>query len=230
MNLFPEQAEQVILLSYPFNPSDPLPPAIPSGRIEPFMTIDRDGARTYRLSLVNHSGTHADAPAHVIEGGLRIADLAPGDCIFQRPVLIDLSAADDAVIEPGDLQPHAHALRNADLALLRFNYGEVRRTDSARYSAHCPGLSPAAAEYLRAACPSLRGLGMDVPSIATIAHLEETMPAHHALLDGSGRRFLIVEDMRLEGDIGDLQAVFVAPWLIAGIDSAPCAVYGIRWD
>src|SRR6185437_3494411 len=133
-------------------------------------------------------------------------------------------------IEPEDLQPHATALSNADLGLLRFNYGEIRRSDPARYSAHCPGLSVAAAKYLRAACPDLRGLGMDVPSIATIAHLEETMPAHHALLDGPGRRFLIVEDMHLAGDLGDLRAVFVAPWLIAGIDSAPCAVYGVRGE
>jgi arylformamidase len=228
MNEFLAHAERIVLLSHPFNPADPLPPAIPPGRIEPFMTLDRDGARTYRLSLVNHSGTHADAPAHVIASGHRIADLAPTDFVFHRPVLIDLTAADDAVIEPEDFLPHADALREADLALLRFNYGEVRRNDPARYSSHCPGLSVAAAEYLRTTCPALRGLGMDVPSIAVIAHLEETMPAHHALLDGPGRRFLIVEDMCLEGDLGDLQAVFVAPWLIAGIDSAPCAVYGLH--
>ena len=81
-------------------------------------------------------------------------------------------------------------------------------------------------DYLRQTCPGLRALGMDVPSIACIAQLERTMPAHHALLGGAGRPFLIIEDMRLDADLGALRAVFLAPWLVAEIDSAPCGVYG----
>jgi arylformamidase len=217
-----------LLLSHPLHPSDPLPPAIPAPRIEPFLTLEHDGARVYRLEVANHSGTHVDAPAHVIAAGLRIGEFGPDELLFSRPALLEVRVPDDGLLEPADLQPHASLITGADLLLLRFGYGGVRAGDPARYGSHAPGLSVAAAEYLRDTCPSLRALGMDVPSIACIAHLARTMPAHHALLGGSGRRFLIIEDMRLEGDLSGLRAVFLAPWLVSGLDSAPCAVYGYR--
>jgi len=226
MNSFPEQPAPTILLSYPLHPGDPLPPAIPAPRLEPFLTLERDGARVYRLEVANHSGTHADAPAHVIADGLRIEEFRPEELLFRRPVVVEVQVPDECLLEPVDLQPHAAVMGRADLLLLRFGYGAVRTYDPARYSSRCPGLSVAAADYLRETCPGLRALGMDVPSIACIAQLERTMPAHHALLGGAGRRFLIIEDMRLDADLGALRAVFLAPWLVAGVDSAPCAVYG----
>jgi kynurenine formamidase len=226
MNSFPEPLAPTILLSYPLHPGDPLPPAIPAPRLEPFLTLEHDGARVYRLEVANHSGTHVDAPAHVIADGLRIEEFRPDELLFSRPVLVDVQTPDEGLLEPADLNPHAAAMGGADLLLLRFGYGAVRAGDPARYSRHCPGLSVAAADYLRETCPDLRALGMDVPSIACIAQLERTMPAHHALLGGTGRRFLIIEDMRLDADLPPLRAVFLAPWLVAGMDSAPCAVYG----
>ncbi|HXT34038.1 MAG TPA: cyclase family protein [Chloroflexota bacterium] len=226
MNHFPEQPAPTILLSYTLRPGDPLPPAIPAPRLVPFLTLEHDGARVYRLEVANHSGTHVDAPAHVIADGLRIEEFRPEELLFRRPVVVDVQVPDGGLLEPADLHPHAAAMGGADLLLLRFGYGAVRAGDPARYSSCCPGLSVAAADHLRETCPGLRALGMDVPSIACIAQLERTMPAHHALLGGSGRRFLIIEDMRLEMDLGALHAVFLAPWLVAGMDSAPCAVYG----
>jgi kynurenine formamidase len=69
---------------------------------------------------------------------------------------------------------------------------------------------------------------MDVPSVACIATLEETMPAHHELLAGRGRRFLIIEDMNLEHDLAGLKQVRVCPWRVSGMDSGPCSVIGTR--
>ena len=54
------------------------------------------------------------------------------------------------------------------------------------------------------------------------------MEAHKVLLGGKGRRFLIVEDADLSDDLSDIQQVILMPWLIEGIDSAPCSLIGIR--
>ncbi len=60
-----------------------------------------------------------------------------------------------------------------------------------------------------------------------IAHLESTMLAHDELLSGTGRRFLIIEEMDLDQDLRRLVEVLVRPWLVRGMDSGPCSIIGI---
>jgi kynurenine formamidase len=68
---------------------------------------------------------------------------------------------------------------------------------------------------------------MDVPSVAVIDCLEATMPAHHELLGGAGRRFTIIEDMDLEHDLTHLVEVRVSPWRVLGMDSGPCSIVAV---
>jgi hypothetical protein len=68
---------------------------------------------------------------------------------------------------------------------------------------------------------------MDVPSLACIARLDETMAAHNELLGGEGCRFLVIEDMNLDHDLRALREVRMNPWLVNAMDSGPCSVVGI---
>jgi kynurenine formamidase len=56
------------------------------------------------------------------------------------------------------------------------------------------------------------------------------MAAHHELLGGEGRRFIVVEDMDLEHDLSDLTKVIVAPLLVEKIDGGPVTVLGVIGD
>ena len=214
-------------LSHPLGLADPRPPAIPAPGLAPLYTIGKDGASVHILTVASHTGTHLDAPRHVIEAGLTIHDFSPEELIFTRPVLVNLKADDDEVVQPELLAPHEQALRQADLALLRFGRGPTRRADPERFSLHSPGLGVEAARWLRRRFPGLRALGMDVPSLSCIAHLEQTMRAHNELLGGTACRFLVIEDMDLEHDLGGLREVRVSPWLVTGMDSAPCGIVGV---
>ena len=216
-----------VYLSHPLGLSDPRPPAIPAPELVPLYTIDKDGAGVHILRLASHTGTHVDAPCHVVAGGVPIGAFAPEELIFTRPVVIDVHAEDDEVVQPARLVPHEQALRQGDLVLLRFGRGVVRRADPERFSLHSPGLGVEAARWLRQACPGLRALGMDIPSLSCIAHLEQTMSAHNALLGGAGCRFLVIEDMNLDHDLTGLREVRVSPWLVTGMDSAPCSIVGV---
>jgi arylformamidase len=215
-----------VWLSFPLGMSDPRPPAIPAPSLTPLYTVAKDGADVQTLVVASHTGTHLDAPRHVIADGLCIADFSIPELMFTQPVVLDLPLADAAVAMPGDLEPMAAALRDADLALFRFGYGCVRREEPGRFSTRCPGFGVASARWIRQHAPNLRAMGMDVPSVACIASLEETMPAHHELLGGPGRRFLIIEDMNLEQDLAGLRQVRVCPWLVRGMDSGPCSAIG----
>lgn len=216
-----------IYLSYPLDPVDPRPPAIPAPELIPLYTIEKDGASVHTLKIASHTGTHVDTPAHVIAGGIPLEAFSPDEFVFTRPVVVDIQAADDEIVQPDQLAVHGQILRNADLALLRFGYGGVRRGDPDRFCRHCPGLGVESARWLRRTCPDLRALGMDVPSLACIAHLDRTMAAHNELLGGDGRRFLVIEDMNLDRDLTALREVRLAPWLVRGMDSAPCSVVGL---
>jgi arylformamidase len=215
-----------IWLSHPLGVDDPRPPAIPAPELSDLYTIARDGARVHMLKFANHTGTHLDAPAHVIADGLSIVEFAPDELTYSRPALLELRLPAAGVVEPRDLVGTVEDLDDPDLLLVRFGCGELRRRDPHAFSTRCPGFGPSAARWLRERFPGLRAIGLDVPSIACIARLDETMRAHHELLGGPARRFLIIEDMHLEGDLEALREVSVWPWLVRGMDSGPCAVVG----
>jgi len=53
------------------------------------------------------------------------------------------------------------------------------------------------------------------------------MPAHNVLLEGEGRRFLVIADMKLDSELERLDEVIVASWWIRGLDGGPSMVFGI---
>jgi kynurenine formamidase len=219
---------QYVFLGYPITIDSPNPPAIPAVEISPLYRLAQsDTADVSLIKLASHTGTHLDVPAHVVEGGFTLSEFGPEEFVFDKPVVLDFQLGDCELVEPRHLEPILDPARDADLLLCRFGYGPVRRTDPARYSSKCPGFGVASAEYLLENLPNLRAIGMDVPSLACIEHLDETMAAHNALLGGEGRRFLVIEDMNLEHDLTNLTSVWVAPLLVAGLDGAPCTVIGI---
>ncbi len=216
-----------IFLGFPLSVDTPSPPAIPKMELNPFLSLkDGNEANVTMLKLTTHTGSHVDAPCHVIEGGISISDFAPDELIFTHPIVLDLNLKDEEVVQPEHLQPFVETAKNADLLLLRFGYGPVRRSDPKRYSLKCPGLGVESAQYLVRTFPNMRAVGMDVPSLSCIATLTQTMAAHNVLLAAHGGRFLVIEDMNLEHDLTHLKTVVLAPWLISGLDGGPATIFG----
>jgi arylformamidase len=223
----PEAEQRLIFLGYPLQVDTPTPPAIPPIELAPLLSLDKgDDANVTIIRAASHTGTHVDAPSHVEPRGITISDFRPDELIFQHPVVVNLTLADRQVVQPGDLEPFLEEMRRADLLLFRFGYGEIRQTDPARYSSQCPGFGVESAQFMRDHLPGLRAMGMDVPSLACIAELDRTMAAHNVLLGGQGRRFLVIEDMKLDEDLSMLEGVILAPWWIRGLDGGPCLVIG----
>ena len=219
---------KLVKLSFNLDPGDPLPPAIPPVEIERLFDVAKgDEANGYILHFANHSGTHVDAPQHVDGSGLSITQFRMEEFIFKAPLFIDVNLGDDELVRPEHLEIHSSELSKCDMLMIRTGYSEVRASDPQRYCFHGPGFSIAGAEYLRR-FPNLRAFGMDTISFACISHLDEGMKAHKVLLGGEGRRFLIIEDVDLGGDISNIKRVVLMPWLNEGIDSAPCSLIGIR--
>ena len=58
---------RVVDLSHPLDDRTPVYPGDPPVRLRPARLLEREGFRVQHVHLGSHSGTHVDAPAHVVE-------------------------------------------------------------------------------------------------------------------------------------------------------------------
>ena len=181
---------------------------------------------TFYYTAWNHTGTHVDAPAHMITDGKRITDYPIDQFIFDRPLVIDVPKEDDELIDSSDLRPFEGVIVASDLLLLRTGFTRYRDVEPVRYRDHNPGLSVDAARYLRRSrFPLLRAVGLDTISAAAAALVAEGIEAHKVLFSRTaGPSVLIIEDVDLSPDLSSLRRVFVVPMFVEGLDSCPCTI------
>lgn len=215
-----------IWLSYPLSISAPRPPAIPAPSIEEYMSIEKDGANVQRLSCYNHTGTHLDTAAHVICGGISINAFLPMDLVYHDVRTAVLELGDDTVVRKEHIIPLANSIAGAQAVIFKFGVHEIRKMQPERFSKHCPGFSDEAAEEIFRLTPDLKMIGTDVPSIACISHLDETMTVHNTFFNkASCEKFIIIEEMKLDVDLSGIESIIVSPWLVEGMNSGPCVIW-----
>jgi len=211
-----------VLLSHKLSAATPCYDDGPRLEVTPVKQIVRgDSSNTYFLKLLNHLGTHVDAPNHFDPDGRKIHSYTAEELVFEKPLLIDIPKNSGEQIQEADLQPFENLLNKSDILLIRTGFQRFRDTDPMTYMMRGPCLSTEAAGYLRN-FSNLRVLGVDTISISSPLMREVGREAHRLLL--RGRSFLIVEDMDLLGKPASYRRVFIAPLMVEEVDSAPCTV------
>lgn len=153
--------------------------------LAPGSTLARDGFRETYLKLYSHTGTHMDAPYHMLADGAAL-DTLDAARFLGRAYVWDCSAlAPGSVIGPDALRA-LPGLETAEWLLL--STGFEHKWDTPEYFSAFPVLSPEAAEYL-AAC-GLKGVGSDTMSVDPMDTAEY---ATHKVLMAHG--MLIVENL-----------------------------------
>jgi kynurenine formamidase len=207
---------------------DPVWPGNPAvAKIEVFNAIaGGEVANTAVLHLFSHSGTHLDAPKHFNDAGKSAYQLPIENYIFFAPLVLDVPKPDGGAILREELEPYAEALQTADLALLRTRWDSIRGSDPQRYSTEGPYLQPDGARFLMR-YPGLKGVAIDAVSIGAPYALDESIETHQ-ILTGVGRdddRFLLIlEDLRIDADLGAASRIYAWPLLIEGSDGSPCTI------
>lgn len=176
-------------LSHALDSGQPYP-GDPPAAVTPHATFEADGHRVAEISCSTHSGTHVDAPAHLLADGATLGDYGVAAFEFDAR-LVDCTDCGAREPIPAARVPDADA---ADADLVVFHTGWSRHWGDERYFDH-PYLTAAAA----AECAD-RGwhVAVDAPSVdpSPSAHDSDDepagYPAHHALL-GDGR--LLVENV-----------------------------------
>jgi kynurenine formamidase len=214
-------------LSYKLSPTTP---AYGSKRIELQLQSIKsiasgDSCQTYWIGIENHWGTHVDCPAHFFANGKKVSDYDADFWHFRKPQVLEITVKPGQVIGKPDL--FAKINPETDLLLLKSGWGKFR--DKNIYSFQNPGLDPIVGIWLKKEYPLIRAIGFDWISISSYTNRKLGREAHKTFLDpaSEGNPILIIEDMLLLDDMQNLSQVWVVPFRIEGIDSAPCTVIGV---
>lgn len=200
-------------LSHGLTSGDPYP-GDPPATVSPHATMAEDGYRVAELACSTHSGTHIDAPAHLVPDGATLGEFEIGEFRFDARV-VDCTEFGSRAAIPGAAIPPADD--SADLLVVHTGWSNHWGEDA--YFDH-PYLSADAA----AACVE-RGfaVGLDTPSVDPTptenVRDEEPAghPAHEELL-GAGT--LILENLTNLGGLPGRVTVHAYP-LPVDADGAP---------
>jgi len=167
-------ALRVVDLTQPLQPDIVMWPGAPGPVFETVGNVVPDGFYNRRVTFMEHTGTHFDAPAHMVEGGALLHQIDPGTLI--RPaVVIDISeagAADaDWVLTPAQVAAFETAsgrIATGSVVLLRTGW-DAFNADPSRYGGatgrlRFPGYGPDATRILVEE-RGVVGLGIDTMSI-----------------------------------------------------------------
>ena len=149
----------VIDLSHPITADMPVYPGTAPPVIEISGTIEKEGFLEKKLTLFSHTGTHADAPAHVIEGAPNLDEL-PAARFMGRAFLLRLPPNGRKTIARASLQPFETAIAGSEFLLFHTGWCEIWGTED--YFSGYPVLTPEAARWLNRF--SLKGVGFDTIS------------------------------------------------------------------
>jgi arylformamidase len=173
----------------------------------------REGGRNLNhLHIGTHGGTHVDAPAHMIEGGKSLTELAPE--VFLGPALV-VAINDTRAITRSELE--RHNLAGTERVLFKTaNSGKLERT----------GTFDRDFVYMAAdAAAMLAGLGLLLVGVdyLTLDPLgSSAFPAHKALL---GAGIVVIEGLDLSQAPPGHYELFCGPLKIGGADGAPARVF-----
>jgi arylformamidase len=226
-----------VYLSYYIHEKSPVYVGLKTPSILTKCHISSEGYNTSIIIVENHSGTHVDAPAHFLEEGKTIGEYSLEDLIFSRVMIWDCPQASDELIDLNDFYKsdlNKEDIKNVECLLIRTGFSQYRTKDLSKYLTNNPGISEDFIHHIRNNYPQIRALGIDCVSISPYNNPESATKAHKTAFvrkedvndENYGEPLLLIEDMKLQNipAPGNIEKLFVVPWQIKGMDSAPCTV------
>lgn len=177
-------------------------PGDPEVNFKRVLDIDGGGAEVHGIFLGTHTGTHVDAPRHILKDGKTIDRIEP-EVFWGKAYLYSMKGKD--------------CLDIADIISIRPVKRVIIKTGftGSCLSASYPYISPGAASRL-AAGPTVL-LGIDTPSVDPPG----TDQCHRILL---GAGIVIVENLKLEGVPPGQYELACLPLPLLGLDGSPARV------
>jgi kynurenine formamidase len=177
---------KILDLTHLIEPGMPVFPGTEPLEIIKANTIEKDGFEEKILRMCSHTGTHMDAPAHLLRNG-KTLDRYDAGHFFGKAFVIDVAGCEGRMIKKKSLEAVENKIREADYVLFHTGWSAYWGEDE--YYDNFPVLDSDAARYL--ASFSLKGVGLDNISADSLG--DESLKNHRVIL---GKEIVIVENLK----------------------------------
>lgn len=192
-------------------------PGIPQPSFRDIAQVASDGYAMSEYHLVNHIGTHVDAPAHQILDGDTLDDISL-DRLVTEAVTLDFTTHAKGPLSSADVEPHLDRLSEGDFVFIATG-NDGNWNGEAYWTGWCyPDAEASRAIIAR----GVSGIGFDGPSADPV---DTTTFDLHRLWLGAGR--LIVENLRHLTELPPRARVVVAPMKVKRANGAPARVFAL---
>jgi kynurenine formamidase len=210
--------ERIIDLTHPISQGMPVYPGTEAPVLKTECTIENIGFLEKKITMVSHTGTHMDAPAHLIKDAITL-DKYPVTQFYGRAFVINLSGIKGDKIRLQDLEPYKDKIAKVDFLVLQTGWS--RNWGMEDYFIDYPVLSQDAAEWVSKF--SLKGIGLDTISADKIDTV--LFPVHKFFL---GNKMVIIENLTNLDSLPSDQFTFSCfPMSFEDADGSPVRAVGI---
>ena len=148
-------------------------------------TLEKDGFQEAKITMYSHTGTHIDAPAHMLSDGPYLNDLDIEHFIGNATIL-DFSNENMKLIDVGSLKSYEEKIKNVEFIIIKTGWSKY--WGHKKYFEDFPSLSEESAQWLSKF--NLKGIGIDAISIDDIN--STTFAVHKILLP---KNIIIIENL-----------------------------------
>ena len=208
---------KTIDLTHPLREGMPVYPGTEPPLFDVGCTVAEHGFAEKKITLFSHTGTHIDAPSHLLAEGKSL-DLLPLSQFHGSACVVPV-AGRNKIIDREDLEPFAGQLETSDYVLLHSGWDRHWGEDA--YFSGFPILSPDAADRL-VRC-NLKGIGLDCISVDAVD--SRALPIHRILL---GAGLVIIENLTNLAALPSADFDFCCfPLAIEDADGSPVRAVGL---
>jgi kynurenine formamidase len=182
-------------------------------------TLDKDGFQEAKITMYSHTGTHIDAPAHMLSDGAHLDEL--DICHFiGKAAILDFSNEDLELIDVNSLKPYQEKIKNVEVIIIKTGWSKY--WGNGKYYEAFPCLSEEAAKWLSEF--NLKGVGIDAISID---HIESTTFAVHKIL--MQKEIIIIENLtNLDSIVKEYFTLSIMPLKNKDADGSPVRAISIE--
>lgn len=186
----------------------PVYPKDPRFRVRQIRTHEKDHHELHKLMMSNHAGTHVDAPAHFVPGGMTITDL-PLEMLNGRARVVEIHNTEK--IDVPELQQSVHT---EDFRILFKTKNSLLWGKRKKFKKDAIYMTPEGAQYLVE--NGIKLIGFDYLSIDRFG--DEEFKVHRILLEN---QVILVEGLNLAEVDADFYDLSCLPLKLTGLDAAP---------